>query len=136
MVKEIRNLLQKGAILEVPILEVSSVGFYSNLFLVVKKGGARQHPVINLANFNKFVIYPHFKMEDLKTVSDLLRPWNFKCERDQRDAYFTIPLHAKSQKFTPFQFRERTCQFTCLPFGLTSAPCTFTKVLKPITLAC
>lgn len=50
----------EGAILDAPF--VSSV---------VKKGGTLQHPVINLANFNKFVIYAHFKMEDLKTVSDL-----------------------------------------------------------------
>ena len=36
-------------------------------------------------------------MEDLKTVSDLLRPWDFKCKLDLRDAYFTIPLHTRSR---------------------------------------
>ena len=76
----------EGAILDAPF--VSSV---------MKKGGTLQHPVINLANFNKFVIYSHFKMEDLKTVSDLLRPWDFKCKLYLRDAYFTIPLHTRSR---------------------------------------
>ena len=70
-------------------------------------------------------------MGDLKTVSDLLRPWDFKCKLDLRDAYFTIdPTKCQVSKFTRFQFRGRTCQFTCLPFGLTYAPCTFTKVHK------
>ena len=57
VVEEIRNLIQKGAILEVPF--IPSVGFYSNLFLLAKKGGASQRPVINLANFNKFVGHAH-----------------------------------------------------------------------------
>jgi len=76
------------------------VGFHSNLFLVEKKGGAGQRPVINLASFNKYVKYSHFKMEDLKAVTDLLRPGDFKL--DLKDAYFTIPLHARSQTFTRF----------------------------------
>jgi len=130
VVEEIRNLLQKGAILEVPFN--SNVGFYSNLILVEKKGGAGQRPVINLASFNKYVKYSHFKMEDLKAVADLLRPGDFMCKLDPKDAYFAIPLHARSQKFTRFQFKGKTYQFTCLPFGLTSHPRTFTKVLKPI----
>ena len=71
-------------------------------------------------------------MEDLKTVADLQRLGDFMCKLDLKDAYFTIPLHARSQKFTRFQFKGKTYQFTCLPFGLTSAPRIFTKVLKPL----
>jgi len=125
VVTEIRNLLQKEAILKVPFNP--NVGFYSNRFLVEKKGRAGQRPVINLASFNKYVKYSHFKMEDLKAVADLLRPGDFMCKLDLKDAYFTIPLHAGSQKFTRYQFKGKTYQFTCLPLGLTSAPRTFTK---------
>ena len=71
-------------------------------------------------------------MEDLKAVADLLRSGGFHVQARSEDAYFTIPLHARSQKFTRFQFQGKTYQFTCLPFGSTSAPCTFIKVLKPI----
>lgn len=119
MAEEIRNLLQKGVILEVPF--DPCVGFYSNLFLVAKKGGAAQRPVINPAHFNKSVIYSNFKMEDLKTVSDVLRPGDFMSKLDLKDAYFPSPLHARCQTFIRFQFRGKTYQFTCLSFGLTSA---------------
>ena len=72
-------------------------------------------------------------MEDLKAVADLLRPGDFMCKLDLKDAYFSVPLHRRSQKFIRFQFQGRTYQFTCLPFGLTSAPRIFTKILKPVT---
>ena len=72
-------------------------------------------------------------MEDLKAVADLLRPGDFMCKLDLKDAYCSVPLHRRSQKFIRFQFQGRTYQFTCLPFGLTSAPRIFTKILKPVT---
>ena len=129
--EEIISLLQKGAIIEVAFNPW--VGFYSNLFLVEKKGGKGQRPVINLSRFNNYVEHCHFKMEDLKAVADLLRPGDFMCKLDLKDAYFSVPLHRRSQKFIRFQFQGRTYQFTCLPFGLTSAPRIFTKILKPVT---
>ena len=129
--EEIISLLQKGAIIEVAFNPW--VVFYSNLFLVAKKGGSGQRLVINLSRFNNYVEYYHFKMEDLKAVADLLRPGDFMCKLDLKDAYFSVPLHRRSQKFIRFQFPGRTYQFTCLPFGLTSAPRIFTKILKPVT---
>ena len=50
VVEEIRNLLQKGAILEVPFNP--NVGFYSNLFLVEKKVGAGMS-INSLAQFQQ-----------------------------------------------------------------------------------
>ena len=116
------NLLQKGAIIEVAFNPW--VGFYSNLFL---------GPVINLSRFNNYVEYCHFKMEDLKAVADLLKPGDFMCKLNLKDAYFSVPLHRRSQKFIRFKLQGRTYQFTCLPFGLKSAPHIFTKILKPVT---
>ena len=129
--EEIISLLQKRAIIEVAFNPW--VGFYSNLFLVEKKGGSGQRPVINLSRFNNYVEYCHFKMEDLKAVAYLLRPGDFMCKLNLKDAYFSVPLHRRSQKFIRFQFQGRTYQFTCLPFGLTSAPRNFTKIFKPVT---
>lgn len=45
--EELISLLQKGAIIEVAFN--SWVGFSSNLFLVEKKGGSGERPVINLS---------------------------------------------------------------------------------------
>ena len=67
--EEIKSLLQKQAIQQVP---TSAEGFYSNMFLVPKKGGG-QRPVINLKHLNKFVKSEHFKMEGLHIVKSLLQ---------------------------------------------------------------
>ena len=87
--------------------------------------------MINLSTLNSFVCH-HFKMEDLKVVADSLRPLDFMCKIDLRDAYFAIPIHLVHHKLLCFQFKNVTYQFKCLSFGLTSAPRVFTKVLKPL----
>ena len=55
--EEIHSSLQKQAIQQIPF---SAEGFFSNMFLVPKKGGG-QRPVINLIHLNKFVKSEHFK---------------------------------------------------------------------------
>ena len=79
----------KRSHLEVPFN--SNVGFYSNLFLVEKKGGAGQHPVINLASFNNYVKYSHFKMQHLKAVADLLRLGGFRVQARPEGCVFHHP---------------------------------------------
>ena len=64
--------------------------FLSNLFLVEKSDGGKR-PMINLKNLNSFIPYQHFKMEGLHLMKDLLQDWDYMCNIDLRDAYFTIP---------------------------------------------
>ena len=52
---------------------------------------------------------------------------------DLKDAYFTIPIHTSNRPVLRFSVRDCHYQFTCLPFGLSSAPWVFTKTLKPVT---
>ncbi len=90
-------------------------------------------PIINLKGLNKFVSYHHFKMETLEFALTLIRPKCFLASMDLKDAYFTIPMAHEHQKFLRFQWQNKLWQFTCLCFGLASAPRIFTKLLKPVT---
>ena len=54
---EIKSLLQKQAIQHLP---TPPLGFYSNMFMVPKKGGG-QRPVINLKHLNQFVKLEHLR---------------------------------------------------------------------------
>ncbi|CAK1602664.1 unnamed protein product [Parnassius mnemosyne] len=51
---------------------------------------------------------------------------------DLKDAYFCLPIHSTSCKFLRFYFSNKLYEFQVLPFGLSSAPYVFTKLMKPI----
>ena len=128
MQEEIEKLLLKGAI---QLVSPSNGQFVSRLFLVPKKTGDLR-PVIYLRPLNKFIIRKHFKMENLQNVTQLVRKGDYMVTIDLKDAYFSIPIHQSHRKFLRFSWRNQLFQFAALPFGLTSAPRVFTKVLKPV----
>ena len=49
-----------------------------------------------------------------------------------KDAYLQVPIHPDHQKFLVFGWNNRFYQFKCLPFGLSTAPRIFTKLLRPV----
>jgi hypothetical protein len=105
--------------------------FLSTLFLVPKKDGG-QRPVINLKQLNGFVQAPHFKMEGIHTLKALLLPGDWMVKIDLKDAYFSVPIHPDHRKFLCFSLENKVYHFTCLPFGLASAPLVLTKTLRPV----
>ncbi|KAM4702972.1 uncharacterized protein WCC33_011531 [Rhinophrynus dorsalis] len=123
-----KHLLRKGAIRQAP---AGPAGFISNIFLVGKKNSGLR-PVINLRALNECVLYRHFKMEGIHILRDLLLLSDWMIKIDLKDAYLTVPMAPSSQIFLQFSWHDQTWQFTCLPFGLSSAPRCFTKLLKPV----
>ena len=68
MTKEIHTLLEKGAILRA---KPTDPGYYSNLFIVLKKDGG-SCPVINLKALNSHLSIPYFKMDGTQNLKDIL----------------------------------------------------------------
>ena len=52
---------------------------------------------------------------------------------DLKDAYFHVLICPDQWKFLRFCVGMRTFEFKVLPFGITSAPQVFTKVIAPVT---
>jgi len=129
LAKEIQNLLDKGAVERV--LDTSSPGFYSRLFVVPKPGG-RWRPIIDLKALNRFLKIPKFHMESLQSIWANLIPGNFTFSVDLQDAYFQIPIHQESRKYLRFTFKGQVFQFRALPFGLSTAPFIFTQVMGEV----
>ena len=129
MAEEISKLRGKGAISTVT--RTQTVGFISRMFLVPKKDGSHR-PIIDLRELNKFIKREHFKMEGIHLVKDLLQQGDWMVKLDLKDAYFAVPIHQEHRIYLQFRWKGITYQFNCLPFGLSSAPRVFTKIMRPV----
>ncbi|XP_041425389.1 uncharacterized protein LOC121395599 [Xenopus laevis] len=123
----INKMAQSGVIVPVPPSETFS-GFYSNLFLVPKKDGSFR-PVLDLKFLNKYIRSVRFKMETLRSVIRGMESREFLMSLDIKDAYLHVPIWPPHHRFLRFAFKNRHFQFVALPFGLTSAPRVFTKLM-------
>jgi len=128
LINEISRLQCLGA---VSISQYEKGQFISGIFSVPKPNGNRRF-ILNLKKLNQYVDCPHFKMEDHRSVCNLIRRNMFLATIDLRDAYFHIPIHSDFRMFLKFQFEGVLYHFNCVPFGLCTAPLIFTKLLKPV----
>ena len=111
-------------------------GFFSRLF-TVPKDKVKLRPIIDLSPLNKLIKKRGLKMHDLRSLPFLIRPGMWAVKLDLKDAYFHIPLHPSIWKYFRFYLRRkgnlpRDFFFKRMPFGLTTAPWAFSRVMKPL----
>ena len=104
-------------------------GFMSNIFLREKRNGSFRM-ILNLKPLNPHVHYEHFKMSTLNSALHLITKDCYMASIDLADAYYSISVAESHRKYLQFQFQGYTYQFTCMANGISSAPRTFTKLLK------
>eukprot|EP00079_Xenopus_tropicalis_P023183 XP_012815376.1 PREDICTED: uncharacterized protein LOC105946832 [Xenopus tropicalis] len=80
-----------------------------------------------------FIRFTRFKMESLRSVVAAMNPYEYMTAVDIKDAYLHIPIFQPHQRFLRFAFKNQHYQFQALPFGLTTAPRIFTKVMAAVT---
>ncbi|VDI64057.1 Hypothetical predicted protein, partial [Mytilus galloprovincialis] len=128
---EVKELMEKSAVEYVPQADILN-GFYSTFFLVPKKTGDMR-PVINLKPLNRYLRKQHFKMDSLSTVLNVVKQGDWAISLDLKDAYMHIPVFQKHRQYLRFCVKNSPClQFSALPFGPTSAPRVFTKVVSVV----
>lgn len=125
---ELDKLLTKGVIVK---SQHCHGEFLSTIFLRKKKTGGYRL-ILNLKNLNQYISNHHFKMESLTSAILPMTPGCYMASVDLQDAYYSVPINEKCQKYLKFSWQGELFQFTCLPNGLASAPRLFTKLLKPV----
>uniref|UniRef100_A0A146LQD6 Pol polyprotein n=1 Tax=Lygus hesperus TaxID=30085 RepID=A0A146LQD6_LYGHE len=105
--------------------------FLSPIFLVDKPSGDKRL-ILNLKRLNEFVSAPPFRLEDHRTVRQLVWQGAYGTVVDISDAYYAVNVRREHRKYLRFMVGNDIFQFKCLPFGLSSAPYTFVKLMKPI----
>ena len=71
-------------------------------------------------------------METLTSVITALHPGDWLAAIDLKDAYFHVPIHQYQWKYLRFAIQGKVYQYRVLPFGLTTSPRVFTKILAPV----
>ncbi|CAN2391224.1 hypothetical protein PRIEUP_LOCUS1263 [Pristimantis euphronides] len=75
-------------------------------------------------------------MESIRSTIPLLKAGTNMCTIDLKDAYYHVPVHSSHQKYLRFAIQGNGqifhFQFSCLPFGISSAPRIFTKLVAEI----
>ena len=107
------------------------MGFISGIFLIPKRSGGYR-PIINLKGLNTFLTAHKFKMEGISTVRHTIREGDWLAKLDLKDAYLTVPIFSHHRKFLRFKWGRDIFEFVSLPFGLSSAPWAFTKLLRVV----
>ena len=126
--QEIKKLLSKG-IIATSAHEPDE--FISPIFLRPKPDGSHRL-ILNLKGLNEHVVYRHFKMESIWNAMQLMKPGCYMASVDLKDAYYSVHVSKKHQRYLKFSWNGKLYKFTCFPNGLALAPRKFTKLLKPV----
>ncbi len=103
----------------------------SPLKVIPKKNG-KMRMIINLRHVNKYLITPKFKFETLKDLASLTRGHDVAFSLDLANGYYNQLMGKAAFPFLGFQWRGRYYVFKVLPFGLSTAPWCFTKLMRQV----
>lgn len=126
--RDLVKLLNKGAIERVS----PGTPVWTSSIFGVPKGDGSSRLVINLKPLNKLLIVPHFKMETLVLIRDVVFKGDFCCKVDFADAYFAVNIRNEDRNFLAFRWNNDIFRFNCLPFGLATAPFIYTKLMRVV----
>ncbi|MCP4549195.1 MAG: hypothetical protein GY835_22305, partial [bacterium] len=106
-----------------------------NPFTVSTQSNGKQRLIADLRHLNLFLKPQKFKLDDIKAALPALRCAEFLFSFDFSKAYYHIDLDPAVQKLFGFSFSYKGQKyfgyFTVAPFGLSTLPWQFTKLMKP-----
>ena len=94
--------------------------------------GKKRRLVMDLRYLNQHLVVPKIKFESYNDVASQIRPGDWLTKVDLKKGYLHVPMNAKYQRYLGFHFGGRNYVFQAMPFGLSSAPAAFTKLLRPV----
>ena len=128
----IEQLLLAGSAVEV---KRDQVHVCSPLGVVPKKNG-KLRLILDLRFLNKHLAKRKFKFENLRVVAEILQPDDWFFTFDLRKGYHHVAIFQEHWKYLAFSFtfdgKPRYFLFCSLPFGLSTSPYVFTKLLRPV----
>ncbi len=107
-----------------------------NPLTVSVQSNGKKRLILDLREVNHFIQKKSVKYEDMRTAQMFLKKGGFMYKFDLKSGYHHVDIHPRHQTFLGFQWEfdgiVKYFKFTALPFGLSSAPFIFTKVVRPL----
>jgi ribonuclease HI len=125
---QISKLVEKGAVEHVTN---PGSGYYSRVFLRPKASGGWR-PILDLSVLNPAIESPKFHQETVESIRRALIRGQWTFSVDLKDAFFQVPVHPRSRKYLRFVYNGQVYQYKVLPFGMTSSPYVFTRVVNQL----
>lgn len=118
-------------LLDTDVVELS-VGqddrFLSRLFMIQEKSKVR--PMLDCTKINTLIQLNHFKMGGLLALREMIEPGDWMATIDLKDSYTLVPVYPNSRRYLPFRHRHEIYQYKALPFGMSTAPRVFSKLMR------
>ena len=107
--------------------------FVSPIFVAKKTDGVTRL-ILNLEELDEFVKYKHFKMDGIKTITNMVTRKCFMATIDLKDAYYSVAISRLFKKFLKFKWKDKLHCFACFANGLGPCPRKSTELNKvPVT---
>ena len=108
----------------------------SPLLMVANREG-KLRLVMNLRHLNQFLHKDRFKYEDLRNAILMFEKQDYMIKFDLKSEYHHLDIFEAHQTYLGFSWTAidqspKYFVFTVLPFGLVTACCAFTKLLRPL----
>ena len=110
---------------------------FCSLLSVATKPGGKQRLILDLRYVNNHIYKQTIKFEDWRTALQYFESGSFFTKFDLKSGYHYLDIFSEHQPYLRFSWKMNGetpsyFMFTVLPFGLTTTPYIFTKLLRPI----
>ena len=131
--KAIQDLLLSGRIIKTQ----QNILFVINPLSVSVKNQGKKRLRLDLRYVNKHIFKQKIKFEDWKTAINYFGTGKFFTKFDLKSGYHHLDISPAHQPFLGFSWpsppgEDNFYMFTLLPFGPSSAPYIFTKLVRPL----
>jgi hypothetical protein len=123
--KQVEELLERG------LIEPSSAAWSSPVVLVRKKDGGWRF-CVDYRRLNAVTLQDAYPIPRIDESLDALAGSKFFSTLDLASGYWQVPLDDEARDKSTFATRGGLWRWKVLPFGLTSAPATFQRLMEKV----
>jgi hypothetical protein len=130
--QEIADMLEAGAASALPPGVIPKI--VSPRGVVTKARSTKLRLIINMIYVSDHLAKRVFKLEGLSDLADMSEKGDYSISYDLTSGYYHVPLHSDSRRFVGFQWKGVFYQYNCLPFGLSTSPWVFSKIIRELVM--